>query len=217
MIENVYFSFLLLFQASVTFTGFWERLPLPFTVLFTFLPYTLIRPLFPRTSLGDSRHDDKQYTNANRFFLKTVSLLSKIFYVWAKHLNGYYLNYLVWVGLGKGEDVMYRWHWLLIAGGWGTTIAMFLNTLKYKKYIGAKTALGAYALTFPVMMSILTSLQWHYREHSWLSWIVMIGVPVNFLPREWKAQHIYQFLVLGYLYKYHNFLDGTENMPAVSV
>ena len=202
LVENVYFSGLLLFQCTYTFTNFWDRVPLPLELLMVFLPYALIRPFFPKTSLGGSRNDDKQYSDENKGFLKAISLTSKVFYVWAKHFNGFYLNYLVFLGLVKGnDDMMYLAHWLLIAGGWATTVAMFLNTLKYKKMIGPKTALLAYALTFPVIVTVLTLMQYKYRGASWIAFIVLLGVPVNFLPRNWPAQHVYQFIVLAYLYK----------------
>ena len=201
--ENTYFSGILLFQCSYAFTGFFDRVPLPFLCLLVFFPYAIVRQFFPQTSLGASRNQENQYSDDNRIFLKAVSLLSKIFYVWAKHFNGYFLNYMLWIGLvRKNESAMYRAHWLLLAGGWATTVAMFLNTLKYKRMIGPKFALGAYAITFPIIVSILMSICFEYYKvgFSWVAWIVMIGVIVNFLPREWKAQHVYQVLVFAYLF-----------------
>lgn len=74
------------------------------------------------------------------------SLRLQFFYFVAKHLSGFYMNYLHFLGLFGDrplEDTgslgsLVRWLFLL--GGWGTTISMFLQTLKFKKYIGPTTA-----------------------------------------------------------------------------
>jgi hypothetical protein len=94
---------------------------------------------------------------------------------------------------------MYRAQWLLLAGGWGTTPAMFLNTLKFKGMISAPLALGLYAGVFPVVVGLLVTFQVQYAHHMWLQLLVLAGVAVNFFPRHWKAQHIYQWLMMAYL------------------
>ena len=135
--ENTFFSGLLLFQCSYVFTNFFEEyVPWPITLLLVFLPYVVIRPFFPKTSLGNSRNTESQYSAGNRNFLWTISLLSKIFYVWAKHFNGYFLNYLVFLGMVKSNPAaLYTCQWLLVFGGWATTVAMFLNTLFRKRLL----------------------------------------------------------------------------------
>ena len=92
----------------------------------------------------------------------------------------------------------------MVAGGWATTVAMFLNTLKYKKIIGPKVALGAYAITFPFIVGSLSILLSYYLMHSWVAWLVMLGVPINFLPREWYLQQVYQMLMMALLYNLQN-------------
>lgn len=187
LIENIYFSGLLLFQSLYCFTDF-EIHPYV-TLICVFFPYTCIRIWFPKTSLGDSRGNDRQYSDHNRSFLKAMSFISKVFYVWAKHFNGYYLNYLVFLGYVKGDDnILFYARWLLLFGGWATTIAMFLNTLKYKKIIGPKLALLLYTGTFPVIVYCLTMIQ-YIKPIPWLSALVMGGVICNF-GRTW--QHLYQ-------------------------
>lgn len=117
----------------------------------------------------------------------------------------YWLNYMVFMGLVKDSpSALHRTHWLLLAGGWATTVAMFLNTLKFKKMIGPKTALALYAGTFPIIVTYLVLLAAQYKAYMWVTGIVLLGVPVNFLPREWHAQHFYQVFVMAYLWKYKN-------------
>lgn len=207
MLENIYFSGILLFQCVYAFTNFFNNIPFVLELVMVFLPYTLIRRWFPKTSLGSSRDIDSQYSGKNKNFLKFIALLSKVFYVWAKHYNGYYLNYLMFLGIlnpldGSPQSEKYLWmmHALLVADGWATTPAMFLHTLKFKKYIGPKTALSLYAGTFPIIVATLSMIQYQMgMAHAWVSLIVLLGVPINFLPPKYQAQHIYQFCVMGYM------------------
>lgn len=109
---------------------------------------------------------------------------------------------MIWLGLVKDSPkAVYKVHWLLLAAGWATTVAMFLNTLKFKKMIGPRTALAAYAGTFPIIVSFLTLLQVQYNRYAWVSFLVLMGVPINFLPRHWHAKHVYQVLVLALFWK----------------
>jgi len=74
-------------------------------------------------------------------------------------------------------------HVLFILGGWGTTIAMFLQTLKIKKYISARTSVLAYMSSFPfayVCYSLLLGLT---LQHAWVAGIVAVGLVANFGPR----------------------------------
>lgn len=201
MVENVYFSGLLLFQALYGFTPFIKSLPFWVEHIGVFLPYVIFRPLFPKTSLGDSRHTENQYSSKNMRFLKAMALISKIFYVWAKHFVGYYMNYMIYLGLVQ-EKNMYHFHWLLLVSGWATTIAVFLHTLKFKGYIGPRFALLAYTGTFPAIVSLLATLQIQFGwQYFWVSLVVLLGVPINFIrpTKYWNPQYIYQFVAMAYL------------------
>merc|ERR1712008_275879 len=58
------------------------------------------------------------------------AMVVKVFYCIAKHFSGYYINYLCFLG-HFGDNPIMTWSLLrrlLLLAGWGTTIAMFLQT-----------------------------------------------------------------------------------------
>lgn len=95
--ENVYFAGLLTFQwlyMHDTYRGYIQNiLPVALESSVVFLPYFLYRPLFPKTSFRDSLEKDRNKTDKNRTFFIIVTWVTKIFYVWAKHFIGFFLNY----------------------------------------------------------------------------------------------------------------------------
>ena len=97
VVENVYFSGLLLFQCLYMHDSnkklITDYIPFVVETCFVFLPYFVFRPLFPKTHFRDSLNLQKNKTEKNRFFFIVVTYITKIFYVWAKHYIGYFLNY----------------------------------------------------------------------------------------------------------------------------
>jgi len=60
-----------------------------------FLPYAVIRPFFPKTRFRDSlKQSEKNKSDKNRVFFIIFTHITKVFYIWAKHYMGFYLNYL---------------------------------------------------------------------------------------------------------------------------
>jgi hypothetical protein len=97
IMENVYFAGLLLFQwlyMHDTYRSYIQNtIPIVIETSVVFLPYFLFRPLFPKTSFRDSLEKDRNKTDKNRTFFVVVTWVTKIFYVWAKHFIGFFLNY----------------------------------------------------------------------------------------------------------------------------
>jgi len=154
-------------------------------LLGTFFPYHTIRGYFPKSSFRDSTKDGN-----NRF-----ASVTKVFYVTAKHFSGFYVNYMCFLGI-LGDDPINDWSMtrrLMILGGWGTTIAMFLQTLKFKGHISPRTAMLLYTGSFPLFWSIYVGLLATCMDHLWLAALTLIGVAVNFGP--WRAQVVYQTFV----------------------
>jgi hypothetical protein len=54
----------------------------------------VIRPFFPTTRLRDSLKVDKNKTSENKGFFVKGTLITKGFFLWAKHFNGIFLRYL---------------------------------------------------------------------------------------------------------------------------
>ena len=192
VVENAYFAGLLLFQSLyVSFPlmrSHWAFAPVE--VVFVFLPYHTVREFFPKTSFRNSINHGKS------MYARVV----KTFYVTAKHYSGYFVNYLCFLGILGSEPIL---HWalvrrLLILGGWGTTIAIFLQTLKFKKYISMTSAIILYVGSFPLFFLGYAALVVVAFEHVWLTALTAVGLAVNFGPR-W-SQVVWQLLVCGLLF-----------------
>jgi hypothetical protein len=201
VLENIYFSGLLLFQALYfTFRPLRPSL-LPIEIVMVFFPYHVIRPFFPKTSFRRSYANEREQTQKNMGFLGLLARVTKSFYVIAKHFNGYFINYLLFLGLlTAAQDRLM--HFLFILAGWGTTIAMFLQTLKVRKYIGPRAAVLAYMASFPFACVCYSMLLAVTLRHAWVSALVGVGVAANFGPR-W-LQVAWQCVVCG-VCLYHRF------------
>jgi len=174
ILENVYFAGLLLFQS--VYLCFAKEITsnpwfLPLEIICVFFPYYTVRRLFPKSSF---RHTTK---TGNRY-----AMVVKVFYCIAKHCSGYYVNYLCFLG-HFGSNPMMTWgllRKLMLLGGWGTTIAMFLQTLKFKKYISNFAAQLLYAGSFPLFYMVYAALFYVAMDHALMTFLVFIGLAVNF-------------------------------------
>jgi len=176
ILENLYFAGLLLFQSVYLCWGVELRanlIFLPFEVLGTFFPYHTVRDLVPKSSFRHSTKDGNRY-----------AVVVKVFYCIAKH-NGYYINYLCFLGkFGTNPMVDYSLlRNLLILGGWGTTIAMFLQTLKFRRYISHTAAMILYVGCFPFFYATYLSLFFVCQDHAALTALAAVGLWVNFQSR----------------------------------
>lgn len=175
ILENIYFAGLLLFQSCyLCFAREITTNPvfLPLEIVGVFFPYYTLRGFFPKSSF---RHTTK---TGNKY-----AMVVKVFYCIAKHFSGYYVNYLCFLG-HFGETPIMTWSLirkLFLLGGWGTTIAMFLQTLKFRKYISPRAAQILYAGSFPLFYSCYAALFYIAVEHAWLTMLTLIGLAVNFL------------------------------------
>merc|ERR1712187_433828 len=79
-----------------------------------------------------------------------------------------------------GSHHMRTMRFQFILGGWGTTIAVFLHTLKFKGYIGPRAAVLAYTGVFPIFYLLYVSLfDLMYAEIT-ITALALIGIYVNF-------------------------------------
>lgn len=56
----------------------------------------------------------------------------------AKHFIGFFVNYMRFLGRIGPEETKLAYG-LMIGATWGTSVALFIHTLKFKGYIGART------------------------------------------------------------------------------
>jgi hypothetical protein len=174
--ENIFFAGLLLFQSVYLYFPAIRKMPafLPLEVVGVFLPYYTVRKFFPKSSFRDSIKEGNKYAEFVKFF-----------YVTAKHFSGYFVNYLCFLGK-LGEDPINEWgvmRKMFILGGWGTTIAMFLQTLKFKGYIGPTAAMFLYVGVFPLFWAVNAAIFMLALDHVWLTMLTLLGIAVNFGPR----------------------------------
>jgi len=146
--------------------------------VWTFLPYVIIRPFFPKTRFRDSLQSETNKTTGNAFFLYWGTIITKGFYLWAKWYIGHYFNYLRFLGQLSDADVkeMYR---LLLFSAFATTISVFLHTLKFKGYIGAKTSFGIYMLSYLATFWSILELRALFAANAALVAITAVAALLN--------------------------------------
>ncbi|UJR18909.1 hypothetical protein I4U23_022037, partial [Adineta vaga] len=145
IVENSYFALILLFQwlyYSNQFYSFFDS-SIIIDNIFVFLPY-ILRQLWPKTHFRDSLYNsDKTRTKENKKFFFIVTHITKLFYLWAKHYIGFFLNYIRFLNRTNDEEI-YHIYLLLLFSAFATTISMFLHTLKFKGYMGPKLSFMIY-------------------------------------------------------------------------
>jgi len=213
--ENVYFAGLLAFQALYFYQTWIFRACPALEALCVFFPYFTIRKLFPRTRLRDSISNDKEKSAANKAFINFQTWTSKVFMCFGKHVSGLLCNYLIF--LDAVPEHHYRTFRLqFILGGWGTTIAMFLHTLKFKGYLGPRAAILAYTLVFPLFYCLYVALFDILLQQYAITALALGGLVVNFGPQ--PLQVIWQigvYLYLRHLREAAKGLHFSEGPPPV--
>ena len=202
VVENQFFAGLLAFQWIYYDDRFFAliRRSRVLELGFVFLPYLpLIRFRWPVSSFRDGLNANagKVMTDANRRFFVVSTYVVKAFYVFAKHYIGFYLNYTRFLGrVGPAEQrVMYG---LLLGACWGTTIAMFIHTLKFKRFIGARAGALAYEASFPWMIFFFAKLLAMMAAQADLVAVASGGLLLNFANRRHRpVWHAYQLAVMA--------------------
>lgn len=183
VLENVYFSGLLLFQALYYYhRELFTTFPIV-EVILVFLPYYTIRPFFPKTSFRQSLNKSYggEVSDKNKFFIYANLYIVKVFYLPGKHISGYYINYLLYTNTFPASyDGTMRLLFLL--AGWGTTIAVFLHTLKFKNYLSARMAMVLYTGSFPLFYATYASLYKLVLMQPLIATMCAVGMAVNFMP-----------------------------------
>lgn len=197
--ENIFFAGLLLFQCLYYYDPSYRVIKelLPVELFLVFLPY-ILRQLFPKTSFRVAINTTSNKSKRNFRFFVITSWITKIFYVLAKHFIGFFFNYARFAERVQPDD-HYWMHFLLIFGGFATTISMFLHTLKFKKYIGPRTAYLVYIASYAPMVFAILSLHGLMLRCLDLVTFTLIGVVLNFYPSIYVHQG-YQAMVMAIMY-----------------
>jgi hypothetical protein len=130
IIENSFFEMLLLFQwvyYNDVFFNFFKN-TFVFEAVLVFLPY-VIRVMWPKTSFREGLKNDKNKSEEARTFYFVVTWITKMFYIWAKHYIGFFLNYVRFLDR-INEEERYAVYFTLVFASFATTISLFLHTLR---------------------------------------------------------------------------------------
>jgi len=197
VVENSFFSLIALFQWVYYRHDFYYALSTtPLTLienLFTFMPYA-IRPFWPKTHFRNSlKLSDKNKSSENRGFFIFVTWVTKVFYIWAKHYIGYFLNYVRFLNRVT-EEQRYHIFLLMTFGAFATTISMFLHTLKFKKHIGPRTSYLVYMASYLATFYSFVRIWPIFFVNLDLTFICAVGLVLNF--SSFKVQMAYQVMVM---------------------
>eukprot|EP00494_Astrolonche_serrata_P027997 UN28262 len=201
IVENSFFAMLLFYQTLYMYEPTAPFIPKPVEYLFVFFPY-YIRPLWPKTSMRDSwAAQNKHSSDKNRYFNYISSLFVKAFYNFAKHYIGFFLNYLRFLGLIRYSD---KWiiMGILLVGSYQTTVAIFLHTLSFKKYVDHRTASLAYTLSYSITIAYYIAFLPIITTYLDIFLIVFVGLVLNFGPK--PIWHLYQFGIFVLLVFYRD-------------
>ncbi|KXS11688.1 hypothetical protein M427DRAFT_157924 [Gonapodya prolifera JEL478] len=176
----------------------------PLEYAFVFLTYWW-RPIFPTTriseDLGKLRKERKTY-----YFYLVMNHITKTFYLFGKHIIGFYLNYLRFTNAISPDSIRYVFL-TSISGSFSTTIAAFLHTLRFKGYLPGWLSYTIYASSFATGGSAFLFKGWEwFTAHPWILLIVIGGALANRIPRSNRWFDAYQ---LGVMLLFHFGLVNT--------
>ncbi|KAI3635401.1 hypothetical protein MIR68_006967 [Amoeboaphelidium protococcarum] len=196
VVENSFYALLNVFHSTYFDDRFYNlyRNTVLFEAIMVFFPY-FYRDLWPRTRFRDAYEVADSVDNVT--FFKIGALVTKSFYIWAKHYIGFFLNYMRFLDRVTQEE-MYHLKLMALFAGFSVTISLFLHTLKFKRYLEPRVAfliyVGAYLATFYTYYCIFPV----FFKHIDLALICLGGLVINFANR--NVQLLYQIIVMGLLY-----------------
>src|SRR5690606_12699542 len=150
----------------------------------------------PKTSFREGMTDasnQKNKTEDNRQFYIIATVVTKSFYIWAKHFIGFFLNYARFLDRITPEQ-QYHIHLLGIFSGFVTTIAIFLHTLKFKKLLNPRASFIIYASSYLATFYTFVQISTIFFSSLDLALISLVGLLINFTDA--KYQTIYQIFVM---------------------
>jgi hypothetical protein len=198
--ENIFFSMLLCFQWLYMSDYFYSWIKYLFVpeIIFVFFPY-ILRTLFPKTRFRDSLFSEKNKSDANHYFFYIGTYITKIFYIWAKHYIGFFLNYVRFMN-NIDEQIQKELYLLLISSAFATTISLFLHTLKFKKYMGPKTSFSIYVISYLSTFYSFYGIINIFTDNIYLTSLTLVGLVLNFGP--WYIQWLWQLIMCVYLFSF---------------
>ncbi|KAJ3314722.1 hypothetical protein HDV04_005728 [Boothiomyces sp. JEL0838] len=195
IVENSFFALILLWQWVYYDDFFYEMFKetVVFEWAFVFFPYVM-RQAWPQTRFRDSLESTNGKTQKNQFFYQVAIMVTKAFYIWAKHYIGYFLNYARYLNRISPEQTKHI-YLMEISSAFATTIAVFLHTLKFRKMIGPRFSFFIYAFAYLSTFYSYYFIFDVFPKNLDLTLLCLGGVAINFASRKWHV--LYQVMVFS--------------------
>lgn len=211
IVENSFFELLLMFQwlyySDFFYNVFKESVVIE--IVFVFFPYAF-RPLWPKTRLRDALKSEKNKSAQNRKFMLASNYIIKVFYIFAKHYIGYFLNYVRFLDRINPYE-QYLVFGLMITSSFATTISIFLHTLKFKGYIGPRTATIIYESSYILTGYYFLQMFTVFVKSPDIALLTFIGLLINF--GSFYLQQFYQVIIVFLLYSIRYNVDLYSLIP----
>jgi hypothetical protein len=115
-------------------------------IIFVLFPYILFWPFFLITQFSKARTNLQGRSTKNEAFYCIGTKMVKFFYLWAKYFLGFYINFMVYLGLLTQKEWKFV-HGMYLLNLLGTiSIAIFLHTLRFKKVLPPRLTFSIYLL-----------------------------------------------------------------------
>lgn len=149
----------------------------PIMVFFVFY----LRHLWPSSRIGAALANAKNKSEDNRTMLTISTYAIKCFYLLAKHFVGTFPLYLRFLGRVTPADQK-LWYGVEILSAYASTISIFIHTLKFKGYIGPKTAMVAYDIIIPLFAYLYWNMIEILTRNVDVMMISGVGLILNLAP-----------------------------------
>jgi predicted heme/steroid binding protein len=217
IVENFYYQVLTAFSSLYYYPQFYDLfrsniIGKVIEVVFVFLPFVLIRPLFPKTLLRVAvGNSDKNNSDDHQFFFVFSAWAIKFCVLFGKHYVGFFVNAVRYLGGLNTPEAERLLQFMMLANAGTVSISVFLHTLKFKSKLSPKVAMSIYLMILytPVIpIYQLTPMCYVYWK---LLIIFTIGLFINFADK--KIQTIWTFGITTMFVAYHNgFLPQVEKL-----
>lgn len=207
VVENSFYAMQLLFVSIYLHESYREnfirRLVGPLSVLggrslveyfYVFFVFYVRGVFWPVSRIRNAlANSEKNKSEQNMMILKASAYAIKVFYLFAKHFVGFFVNYLIFLGRvehrGNDQRLLYG---VQLLSGYAATVSIFIHTLKFKGYIGPLTAMVAYDIIIPGYAYLFWNARHLLTNNPQLACVCLVALFVNLLPK--PCWHCYQML-----------------------
>ena len=188
--ENWYYQILTAFSSLYYYPYFFNLLhnnPIGkvIEVVFVFLPFVLIRTLFPKTTLRDATKNNSDIsTNDHRLFFLISNWAIKFTVIFGKHYVGLFTNAVRFIGGFNDESTEKLLQFMMLANSGTVTISTFLHTLKFKNQLSPKVAMSVYLMFLYTPAIAISQLFSSWFEYPKMLTIFTIGAILNFTSKK---------------------------------